>query len=231
MMLDLLMGALLATSPESLQAETSVGTRQHPPTVLGAPSPGAGRVVLGVAGGFVTLVPHLSLHARVGLGAGLRAHLRYRTLAGLGHGGELRFGWGRLITPGFALAIDARTSIMSLALADGMFGVQFSSLGIANDWLVGGDLQATWLRPRRAQITVLAGTSATLGGTRYQGFEDGQFEIDPGHHSVVLGLMGEWERSRRRRLFLRLDGTLLTSTDVIPLGFLTTGTIGAAWSL
>lgn len=210
---------------------TDAVVTRHSPTVLGARSPRAGGVVLGVAGGLVTVVPHLSLHARVGLGGGVRAQLRYRTLAGLGHGGQLRLGWGRLLATHFVLGLDARTSITSLALADGLFGVQFSALAVGNDWLVGGDLVATWIRPRRAQISVMAGTTGSLGGIRYHGFEDRSFEIDPGHYSVDLGLMGEWVRSTRRRLFLRLDGTLLTKTATVPLGFLTTGTIGAAWSL
>jgi hypothetical protein len=186
---------------------------------------------LGVAGGFVTIIPHLSLYARLGLGKGVRAQLRYRTLAGLGHGGELRVGWGRALGSRVVLGIDARTSMMTLAPADGLFGVQFSALPIGNDWLVGGDVQITWVRPGRAQITACTGTRATMGGTRYRGFEDGQFEIDPDHYSVDLGLMGEWVRSRRRRLFLRLDGTWLTSTAIVPVGFLATGSIGVVWGL
>lgn len=187
--------------------------------------------MLGIGGGVVTVIPHLSLSARVGLGGRARAELRYRTLAGLGHGGQLRLGWGHELGGKVVLGFDVRTAISTLALADGILGVQFSGLSVGNDWLVGGDFRATWIRPERAQLSVLAGTTASMGGVRYRSYEERGFEIDPGHHSVDLGVMGEWVRSPRRRLFLRLDGTLLTSTQIIPLGFLTTGTVGAAWGL
>ena len=52
-----------------------------------------------------------------------------------------------------------------MAQADiGLIGIQFSDLAIGNDWLVGGDLSLTWLRPGHAHITASVGPTFTLGG-------------------------------------------------------------------
>jgi hypothetical protein len=217
---------VLGASRASLGAEPAA-----PRSLVGAPAPPAGHVVVSGEGGLIFIVPTLSLAANVGLGGGASAELRYRNIAGLGHAGKLRLAWSTAVASGLALSVALRTSITSLIQMDEkLFGIQVSNLAIGNDWLVGGDLSLTWLRPGKAHITVSLGPTFTLGGLRYTSFDDREFRIEPAARALTGAIQGEWEVGERLNVFLRLDADVLLRAEIMPLGFLPTATIGFGWA-
>jgi hypothetical protein len=188
--------------------------------------------VLGGEAGMIFVLPTLSVSAAVGLGGGVRAELRYRNIAALGHAGSARLTWGGRITRGLAIGIAARTSITSLAQADiGLIGIQFSNLALGNDWLVGGDLALTWLRRGAAAVTASLGPTFTLGGVRYSTFDDHAFRFEPAIRAMSASVQGEWPIRPRLHLYLRLDGDVLLHTRTKPLGFIPTGVAGLGWAV
>ncbi|MFT3772131.1 MAG: hypothetical protein QM820_42540 [Minicystis sp.] len=180
--------------------------------------------------GMIFVLPTLSVAAAVGLGGGARVELRYRNLALLGHAGALRVAWGGLIAPSLAVGLAARTSITSLAQGDGgVIGIQFSNLAVGNDWLVGGDVALTWIRPGKAQVTATIGPTFTLGGVRYTSFADHAFTIAPAIRALTASVTGEWPLRRGFDVYLRLDADVLLHTEIMPLGFIPTGVVGFGW--
>jgi hypothetical protein len=203
-----------------------------PRSVVGAGAPALGKVVLAGEAGLLFLLPHLTAGVLVGTGAGTSVELRYRNIAAFGHSGRVRLAWGTQVARDLVYGVAVRSSITSLALADGgVIGIQFSNLAIGNDWEIGSDMMLTWLRPGAAHITVAAGPTWTLGGTRYTSFDQSGFRLDPGWRAISASLQGEWELSRRFNVFLRLDGTVLVGTEILPLGYIPTGSVGLGWPL
>jgi hypothetical protein len=200
--------------------------------MLGAQPPAAGRIVVAGEAGMIFVLPHLTIGAIVGTGAATAVELRYRNIAGAGHSGRLRLAWGTQITKTMAYGVSARTSITSLAVADGgLIGIQFSNIAIGNDWDVGSDLMLTWIRPGSAHVTASIGPTFTIGGTRYTSFEESEFRIEPGLRSLLLGVQGEWQLRKRLNVFLRLDAAILLGTEIVPLGYVPTGSVGFGWSV
>lgn len=198
----------------------------------GAGTPGLGGLDLTGGAGMIFILPHITLGATLGLGGGAAVELRYRTIAALGHGGRLRFAWSTKVRDGLIYGVSARTSITSLKLADaGIIGIQFSNIAVGNDWEVGGDMALTWVRPGRAHVTASIGPTWTLGGIRYLGFDESEFRIEPGPRAIMLGVSGEWEVRSRVSMFLSLDGAILVGTEIMPIGFIPTGTVGFSWSV
>jgi hypothetical protein len=217
----------LGASRASVAAEPAA-----PRSLVGAAAPPAGHFVVSGEGGLIFIIPTLSVAANVGVGGGVGAELRYRNIAGLGHAGKLRLAWATHVDPGLVLGVALRTSITSLAQADGkLVGVQVSNLAIGNDWLVGGDLSLTWLRPGKAHLTVSLGPTFTLGGLRYTSFDDRAFRIEPAARALTGTIQGEWEVGAHLNVFVRLDADVLLHAEILPLGFIPTGTIGFGWAV
>lgn len=203
-----------------------------PRSVVGALPPRLGRVVLAGEAGMMFLLPHLTAGATLGTGAGTSLELRYRNIAAFGHSGRVRLAWGTSIGRGLAYGVAVRSAITSLAMADGgLIGIQFSNLAIGNDWEIGSDMLLTWLRPGAAHVTATLGPTFTLGGVRYTAFERSDFRIEPGWRAIAATIQGEWELSARWNVFLKLDGTVLLGTDVQPIGYIPTGSVGLGWAL
>jgi hypothetical protein len=225
-----LAGCLAA--PLADASEASPKAPREPRSYVGALGPPQGKFVVSGEAGMIFVLPTLSVAAVVGLGAGVSAEIRYRNLAVLGHAGKLRLAWGRRISRTLLYGVALRTSITSLAQADGgLIGIQFSNLAVGNDWLVGSDLSLTWLRPGSAHITASFGPTFTLGGLRYQSFDDRSFRVEPKIRAVTGSVQGEWELWPRFNVFLRLDADVLLGTEIVPLGFIPTGVVGFGWSL
>jgi hypothetical protein len=208
-------------------------TERTPPerALLGAESPDAGRFVVLGGAGMVFMLPYATAGARLGLGAGTRVSLHYENLSGLGHTGGAHVGWGHRISRDIAVGALARTSIRTLAQADGgLIGIQFSNIALGNDWEAGGDAVLTWLRAEQAHLTFELGATTTLGGVRYQSFEDSSFVIEPAFRSIDFAIQGEWRLRPTFDVFVRLDGMVLVNADIMPLGFLPTATTGFAWA-
>jgi hypothetical protein len=204
---------------------------EQPPPLAGALPLRAGELVLGGEAGMIIVLPTLDVSAAVGLGGGVGVEARYRNIAVLGHAGALRLSWGRRIAPSVALGLVARTSITSLAQADGgIIGIRFSNLAIGNDWLVGGDVALTWLRTRGAHVTATLGPTFTLGGVRYTSFTDHAFAIAPEIRAMSASVAGEWPLRRGFDVVLRLDADVLLHTEIMPLGFIPTSIVGFAWA-
>jgi hypothetical protein len=216
--------------------------------VLGAAGPELGDFVIHGSLGAVLILPHITVGVRGGLGAGFGADIAYRNLAAFGHAGRLRLFWGARIADDVDFGVAYRTAISSLELADDtVAGIQFSTLPLANDWTMGNQLALTFHRPGEAHITVGAGTTFTLGGVRFVGFEekaDG-FVFDPAARAVDASVQGEWELWSDANVFVRLDTQFLLGiekdeacqqarsnecTQLVPFGFIPTGTLGLAWS-
>ena len=198
---------------------------------LGAPAPRAGHFVISGGGGLAFIIPQATVEARVGLGANTSIELRYRNLAVLGHTGQARFTWAIPIRPRWTIGLAGRTQIGSIG--DGLevkTGIDTTSLSLGNDWEVGQDLLVTWTRPGHAHITWSLGPTYALGGPRYIDYDEKKFKWDARWQSVLGSVLGEWELSKSRRFFLRLDALFLVKADVVPYGFLPTFTIGHAWS-
>ena len=198
--------------------------------------PEAGAMLISVGAGAVVLFPHAELGLRVGVGKGAGLDVLYRNYAILGHGGEVRLGYNRpvrveLASGHLALGGRLRTAINTQIWADGIFGIEFSSVPLGNDWEIGGDVVAVWARPGRADITAQLGTTWTLGGVRYLTYDTRSFQIDPGWRSIDFTVQGQWRWTARRDIFFRLHGTVLTRGETRPIGFLPTGLAGFVWRL
>jgi hypothetical protein len=214
------------------------GAPAEPPrAMLGAASPELGHLALSGGVGMVFVLPHATVAARLGTGAGTRVELRYRNLAAFGHEGRVRFGWGGAVSREIDVGVALRGSMMTLAEADGgLFGIDFSNLALGNDLEVGSDLLLTFNRGERANVTASIGPTWTLGGERYTGYRESSFAFDPAFRAVTGSIQGEWPMStwlfaRRLHFFLRLDGMVLLDAEIRPLGLLPTGTLGLAWSV
>jgi hypothetical protein len=198
---------------------------------LGAAAPRAGNLVFSLGAGSALVLPQVTLDARVGLGAGTSIDVRYRNLAFYGHYVQGRFTWATPVTSRVTFGLAARTGIGSLAQADSAaFGINFSALALGNDWEVGHDIVVTWTRPGQAHVTGALGPTYSLGGPRYVTFDDSKWKLEPKWQSVTATLLGEWELTMTRRIFLRLDAMFLVKAETVPYGFLPTFTIGHAWS-
>ena len=215
--------------------------------VLGARSPELGSFTLYGALGMALILPHITLGGRAGLGGGASVDVAYRNLAIFGQQARLRIGYGRDAGP-IDLGIAFRTSYSTLELADGgLIGIEFSSLPIGNDWEIGNDLVITWNRPGSAHITASVGPTFTLGGIRYVGFEERAegFGFDPSIRGIETAVQGEWGLWSKVNVFLRLDALILLGLEedeacveaqqencgeLVPFGFVPTGTVGLAWA-
>lgn len=89
----------------------------------------------------------------------------------------------------------------------------------------------TWVRPGHAHITASIGPTWTLGGVRYTSFDESEFRIAPGPRSIMLGVSGEWELSPQLSMYARLDAAVLVGTEIMPIGFILTGSVGFSWSV
>lgn len=221
------------SAAEPAEAKPSASSPNSTPTVrAGAIQPALGKIVVSGEAGMIFVLPHVTLGAMIGTGLGTSVELRYRNIAGAGHSGRLRLTWGTRISESFAYGVAARTSITSLAMADGgLVGIQFSNIAIGNDWDVGSDLMLTWIRPGNAHVTASIGPTWTLGGTRYTSFNESEFRMEPGIRSILASVQGEWELWRTLNVFLRLDAAFLLGTEIRPLGYVPTGSVGFAWSV
>lgn len=220
----LAVAASLSAAPAS--AEGPAGDAAY----LGARGPAAGQVVLQGGLGLAFILPQVSLAARAGTGAGGSVELRYRNLAAFGHEGRLRLGWGAAVTPAVDVGLAFRTSYMSLAQADGgLIGIQFSNLALGNDWEMGNDLLVTWNREGLAHVTASVGPNWSLGGLRYVTYRERELTFDPSFRSIDAAIQGEWALSRSLHVLLRLDAMFLVDSEIVPIGFLPTGTLGLGW--
>ena len=198
---------------------------------LGARAPAAGDFVFTIGAGAAILLPAGTAEARVGLGGGTSLELRYRNLAVVGHLARARFTWATPVSSTLTFGLALNTGVGSLAQADGAkFGIDLSSLSLGNDWDVGHELVLTWTRPHQAHVTWSLGPNYALAGPRYSTYDDRSWEWDARWQSVTATVIGEWEITRARRFFLRLDALFLIKADTVPYGFLPTFTIGHAWS-
>lgn len=216
--------------------------------VMGAAPPELGEFVMHGSLGAVLILPHLTAGVRAGLGAGLGVDLAYRNLAAFGHEGRLHLMWARRIAKHVDFGLLYQTAYSSLELADGtVAGIQFSTLPLANDWTMGNRIALTFHRPDDAHITLAAGTLFTLGGVRFVGFEekaDG-FVFDPAARAIEASVQGEWDLWSDVNVFARLDAVFLLGiekdeacqaarsnecTQLVPFGFIPTGTLGLAWA-
>jgi hypothetical protein len=216
--------------------------------VLGAGAPDLGGFVIHGSLGAVLILPHLTAGVRAGLGSGFGVDVAYRNLAAFGHEGRFHLLWGSEIADGVEFGLLYKTAFSSLELADDtVAGIQFSTLPLANDWTMGNQLGLTFNRPGNAHITAAAGLLFTLGGTRFVGFEekaDG-FVLDPAARAVEASIQGEWAFWSDTNVFVRLDAVFLLGiekdeacqaarsnecTQLVPFGFIPTGTLGLAWA-
>lgn len=207
-------------------------TRPGDEPVLGAASPERGDLVVWGSGGMVFTLPYGTAGARLGSGAGTRFELEYRTIALLGHGGALRFGWAGRVSDQIVVGVVARGAIMTLRLADDrVVGLKFTNFSLANDLEVGGDLLLSWIRPQETHFTIRLGTTASIGGPRYTGFEEREWRTDPYWRSLDFGVQAERVLAPTFSVYVRLEGRFLVDEEIIPIGFLPTGTIGVAKAL
>ncbi|HZF55536.1 MAG TPA: hypothetical protein VE093_43280 [Polyangiaceae bacterium] len=215
-----------------LRVEAEEAKEQGGRALLGAESPRAGKIVVFGETGMIFVLPHFTAGAMIGVGGGALAELRYRNIAGAGQSGRFRVAWGTRIHEHLVYGVAARTSITSLGVADGgLIGIEFSNIAIGNDWEVGSDLYLTWIRPGNAHITASIGPNWTLGGVRYSSFNESEFRIEPGLRSVLAAVQGEWPIRPRLNVFLRLDAAFLIGTEIVPLGYIPTGSVGFGWSV
>jgi hypothetical protein len=124
----------------------------------------------------------------------------------------------------------ARASARSRRATAQKVGIDLSSLSLGNDWEVGHDMLVTWTRPHMAHVTWSLGNTYALAGPRYKNYYEREFKWDARWQSVNASVIGEWEITKSRRFFLRLDALFVVKADVVPYGFLPTFTIGHAWS-
>jgi hypothetical protein len=245
-LVSLLSGTTHASDTVGDTDDADAGLRR---SVLGAAPPDLGGFVLHGSLGAVLILPHLTAGVRAGLGAGFGVDVAYRNLAAFGHEGRLLFMWGHRLAEGVDFGVSYHTAISNLELADGtVAGIQFSTLPLANDWTMGNRVALTFHRPGNAHITVGAGYLFTMGGIRFIGFEqqaDG-FTFDPAGRAIEASVQGEWDLWSSVNVFARLDALFLLGIEtdaaceqakqnecgqLVPFGFIPTGTLGLAWSL
>ena len=239
--------ALFMASSASAADEAPPGTGLDR-AVMGAAPPELGGFVVHGSLGAVLILPHLTVGVRGGLGAGFGVDVAYRNLAAFGHEGRLHLMWAQRIAKDVDFGLLYQTAYSSLELADGtVAGIQFSTLPLANDWTMGNRVGLTFHRPDDAHITVAAGLLFTLGGVRFVGFEekaDG-FVFDPAARAIEASVQGEWDLWSDVNVFARLDTVFLLGiekdeacqaarsnecTQLVPFGFIPTGTLGLAWA-
>jgi hypothetical protein len=213
--------------------------------LVGAVPPEAGRVVLHAGAGMAVLLPHVTGAVQLGLGARVGLELGYRTVAGLSHKGKLGVRWSAPVTRSVSIGVAARTALGTLGPADGLVGIEFSNVALANDWEVGHDLLLSWRRPGQAHVTAAIGPTYTLGGPRSTSYDETDFEITPDFRAIDAEVRGEWALGPRLNLVLSLEGTVLLGIEtddaciearqrncgqIAPIGFLPTSSAGLAWS-
>jgi hypothetical protein len=219
------MSDAVSLPPSHIEAAVATGPK------LGAAAPRAGGLILTTGAGLAFLVPQGTFEGRVGLGKSTSLELRYRNLAILGHHGQLRFTWATPLTSRFVFGLAARTAIGTLSQASDIeFGIDFRNLSLGNDWEVGHDMLLTWTRPHHAHVTWSVGPTYALAGPRFANYDERAFRWDARWQSVTASVLGEWEITKTRRFFLRLDALFLIKAEIVPYGFLPTFTIGHAWS-
>lgn len=249
----MLAAALLALPSEAFAAGDDAADEEGPPeglgrSVLGAAPPALGGFVIHGSLGAVLILPHLTAGVRAGLGAGFGIDVAYRNLAAFGHEGRLRLLWGTEVADGIDFGVRYKTGISSLELADDtVAGIQFSTLPLANDWTMGNTIALTFHRPGSAHITAEAGLVFTLGGVRFVGFEEQAegFVFDPAARAIETAVQSEWELWSDANVFVRLDAMFLLGiekdeacqqarsnecTQLVPFGFIPTGTLGISWA-
>lgn len=244
---------LATTSPaRAAVAADAPGDAVTPPPepLLSRPLLGAraeeGDVVIHGAGGLAMILPHLTLAARVGVGAGFGAEIGYRNLALFGQEGRVRLGWGARATDWLTIGVAARSSISTLSLANGnVVGIELSNVPLGNDWEIGEDVVATIDGPGGLFLTAAVGPTFTLGGLRSTSYEQYEFRIDPALRGVLASGLVEWGIWRRANVFLRFDALFLAGVEtddacvaarqedcgqLVPIGFLPSASIGIAWA-
>lgn len=199
---------------------------------LGAAAPSAGDLVATIGGGVALVIPQGTFEARLGLGGSTSLEVRYRNLAVIGHTGQMRFTWSTPISSRFTFGLAARTGIGSIGggFGEAKVGIDLTSISLGNDWEVGHDMLVTWTRPGYAHVTWMLGPTYALAGPRYKNFDERAFTWDARWQSVSASVIGEWELTKTRRFFLRLDALFLIKAEIVPYGFLPTFTLGHAWS-
>jgi hypothetical protein len=194
------------------------------------------------------VLPHITLGARAGLGAGVGVDAAYRNLALFGQSGRFRLSWGARAADRIDLGVAYRTSYTTLELADGdLIDIDFSTFPLGNDWEMGNDVVITFERPGQAHISASLGPTFTLGGIRYLGFErraEG-FTFDPAMRGIEGAVQGEWKLWETTNILLRLDALVLLGIEkdeacvqarqsncrqLVPLGFVPTATVGLGWA-
>jgi hypothetical protein len=215
-------------------------------SLYGAAGPELGQFVLYGSLGVALILPHVTAGVRAGLGGGVGVEGAYRNLAAFGQEGRFRLLWGTEIAPSISLGLAYKTSYATLELADGgLIGIQFSALPLGNDWTMGNELTLTIERPGAAHLSFALGPNFTLGGTRYTGFEQKELQWDPAPRSIDAAVQGEWQLWADTNLLLRLDAMFLLGQEtdeaceeahqdncsqLVPFGFIPTGTLGLLWS-
>ena len=205
-----------------------------------------GDLVLHGAGGLAMILPHVTLAARLGLGAGFGGEIGYRNLAFFGQEGRLRIGWGARANAWLTVGVAARTSISTLSLADGnVVGIELSNVPLGNDWEIGEDVVATIDGPGGLFLTAAAGPTFTMGGLRPTGYQQNEFRIDPAIRGALASGIAEWGLWRRANVFLRFDALFLAGVEtddacvaagqddcgqLVPVGFLPSASIGIGWA-
>ena len=109
--------------------------------------PTGGDVDLSVSSGAFLMFPHGTIAARVGLGDSVHVAVRYRTVTLLNHSARAAVGTTHSVGRNLLLGALLRTEINNTSLADGIYGIEFSSVALGNDWEAGVDAQ---LGPRRS---------------------------------------------------------------------------------
>ncbi len=204
---------------------------EHAQAMLGAASPRAGAVVASAGAGMLVLIPHATVGGRIGTGAGTRIELAYRNLAVLGHGGTVRFGWGRAMGSSLVLGAALRSAIMTLRLIpSGFVGIDFADSSLGNEWTAGADVLVTWQRAAAAaRVTASLGPTVSLATPRTDSPDARGLVVNPFLRALAASIAGEWPLGEGRALFLKLDALVLLRARIRPLGFLPTVTAGLAW--
>jgi hypothetical protein len=213
---------------------------------LGARGEAAGDLVLHGSAGLAVILPHVTLAGRLAAGGGTTVELGYRNLAFFGQEARARFGWGTRATKGLDIGLALRTSISTLALADGdIIGIEFSSVPLGNDWEIGHDVVATIEGPGTVFFTGAVGPTYTMGGLRPTGYEQSAFTFDPALRALHGAGILEWGLGARTNFFLRFDAMFLLGIEtdddcvearqshcgqLVPIGFLPTASLGLTWS-
>jgi hypothetical protein len=242
--------ALALVSAPSAAAEAPAPPPTEEPrldrALFGAVGPDGGDLVLHGAGGVSVILPHVTLAGRLGLGGGTGLELGYRNLAFFGQEGRLRFGWGTRANDWLDVGLALRSSISTLALADGdIIGIEFSSVPLGNDWEIGNDVVMTVDGPGTLFLTGSLGPTFTMGGLRPTGFEEKEFRFDAAIRAIHGMGIAEWGIGERTNVFLRFDAMFLLGVEtdddcvaaqqaecgqLVPIGFLPSASIGVGWA-